>query len=121
MKANYKRSGKDIQKRTMSFTEKQLEEYLNEEWEKKRDEVYKEATKDVSAQILAIIFSTLYKPPYNWREKRLKDLKERIEFTFNTMSTGVLGKEFGTVDCIEFLKREFNIDFDKENPYNETR
>lgn len=121
MKANYRVRGKEVQKRTMSFTEEQLEKYLSDEWEKKRDEVYKEATKDVSAQILAVIFSTLYKPPYNWREKRLKDLKERIEFTFSTMSTGVLGKDFSTIDCIDFLKKEFNIDFDKENPYNEKR
>lgn len=121
MRANYERKGKEIQKRNMCFTEKQLEAYINEEWEKKRDLLYKEATKDVSAQILAVIFSTLYKPPYNWREKRLKDLKERIEFTFNTMSTGVLGKDFSTVDCLEFMKREFGIDFDKENPYNDAR
>ena len=113
MKANYK--GKN--KRVMSFTEKQLEEFINAEWEEKRDQMYKEATKDVSAQILAVVFSTLYKPPYNWRAERLKRFKSNIEFTFSSMSTGVLGKEFGTVECIEFLKTEFGIDFDEENLY----
>ena len=115
MRANYK-INKDgtVGKKTVSFTEKQLQEYFNEQWESKVTEMYAAATKDITAQILAVMFATLYKPPYKWRGKRLKKLKDDIELTFKDMQTGILGKEFGTIDCIEFMKREFGIDFDKE-------
>lgn len=115
MRANYKRNRDgSIGKRTVSFTEKQLQDYVNEQWELKINAMYQAATKDITAQVLAVMFATLYKPPYNWRGKRLCDLKDRIEATFKDMQTGILGKKFGTEDCIEFMKREFNIDFDKE-------
>lgn len=115
MRANYK-INKDgtFGKRTVSFTEKQLQEYFNEQWELKVKEVYDAATKDITAQVLAVMFATLYKPPYNWRGKRMNEFKDRIESTFVSMKTGVMGKDFGTIDCIEFMKREFGIDFDKE-------
>lgn len=121
MKANYRVKNGVISKNKLVFTEEELTAYLEEEWDKKRDLMYSEAKKDVSAQILAVFFSTLYKPPYNWRKERLLKLKKNIEFTFRDMTTGVMGKNFGTLDCLKFLKEEFGIDFDEENPYNETR
>lgn len=121
MKANYRVKNGVISKNKLVFTEEELAAYLNEEWNKKRDEMYNEVKKDVSAQLLAVFFTTLYKPPYKWRKDRLKKFKKNIEYTFKDMTTGVLGKDFGTVDCLNFLKKEFGIDFDKENPYNETR
>lgn len=119
MKANYARlKDNTVGKKKISFTEKQLEQYLEAEFEKKRDEVYKSAVKDVSAQILATLFSTLYMPPYKWRKKRLLRLKENIEGTFSMMTEGnILGKNFSTEECISFMKKEFGIDFDKENLY----
>lgn len=114
MKSNYRVKNGKVTKGVMCFTEKQLEEYLNEEWEKKQAEMYKVITKDVSAQLLAVFFTTLYQPPYNWREKRLLDFKHNVEFVFQSMSTGILGKKFGTEECIAFMKEKFNIDFDKE-------
>lgn len=115
MRANYRhtRSG-DINKRTRCFTEDELKEYLDAEWLKRESELYKAATKDVSAQILAVMFATLYKPPYNWKRKRLLEFKHNVESTFHDMTTGIFGKEFSTIDCIEFMKREFDIDFDAE-------
>ena len=118
MKANYKRNMGKIQPRARVFTESELMDFVNTEWDKHKDEVYQIAVRDVSAQILAVMFSTLYKPPYNWREKRLKDLKSRFEFTFENMAHTVLGKDFSTIDCMEFLKSEFGIDFDKNNIYD---
>ena len=118
MRANYRNNAGRLQKKVKCFSEEELQDFVNTEWEKHKEEVYKIATRDVSAQILAVMFATLYQPPYNWREKRLKDLKERVEFTFNRMSTGVLGKDFGTVDCLEFLKNELGIDFDNDNMYH---
>ncbi len=115
MRANYKRlKDGNVGKNKMCFTEAQLEMHLNEEWKKKEKELYAAATKDVSAQLLAVFFATLYQPPYNWRKKRLLKFKHNVEGMFSLMSTGVLGKDFGTVECIEFMKKEFGIDFDKE-------
>ena len=104
----------------MCLTEDQLETLINEEWSKKQNEMYKVVTKDVSAQLLAVMFSTLSRKPYNWSAKRMVQFKKDIELTFNFMSTGVLGESFGTVDCIEFMKKEFGIDFDKDNMYVNT-
>lgn len=115
MKANYKRlKNGSIGKGTLCFTEKELKQYVDEEWEKKQNEVYKIAVKDVSAQLLAVFFSTLYQPPYKWRKKRLMEFKRNVEFMFQTMTTGVLGRDFTTEHCIEFMKKEFGIDFDEE-------
>ena len=41
-------------------------------------------------------------------------LRANVEATFLSMSTGILGKKFDAVDCIEFMKNEFGIDWDKE-------
>lgn len=115
MKANYKKS-KDgfIGKKKYVFTEEQLEAYLNEEWKRKEENLYKLACKDAAAQILAVLFTTLYMPPYNWRSKRLRAIKEAMSDVFRAMQTGVLGKHFSTIECVEFCKREFGIDMDKE-------
>ena len=94
--------------------------FLEEEWLKKQDRMYKAATNDVSAQLLAVMFSTLSREPYNWSAEQLLQFKKDVELTFSFMSTGVLGKNFGTVDCIEYMKKEFGIDFDKDNMYIKT-
>ena len=115
MKANYA-IGKDgrLKKKVKCFTEEELRAFLDEEWEQRQSELYRSATKDVAAQVLATMFATQYKPPYNWRKERLLSFKSNVEATFRDMTTGILGKEFSTVDCIEFMKKEFGIDFDAE-------
>ena len=115
MRANYA-IGKDgrPKKKVKCFTEEELKDFLDVEWEQRQTELYRAATKDVAAQVLATMFATLYKPPYNWRKDRLLTFKSNVEATFRDMTTGILGKDFSTVDCIEFMKREFGIDFDAE-------
>lgn len=115
MKSNYRRA-KDgtVSKKIKCFTEEELTAYLEEQWAAKEAEIYQAAIKDASAQILAVAFSTLYKPPYNWRTRRLMQFKRNIDATFQTMSTGILGKKFGTMECLEFMKNEIGIDFDEE-------
>lgn len=115
MKSNYRRA-KDgtVSKKIKCFTEEELTAYLEEQWAAKEAEIYQAAIKDASAQILAVAFSTLYKPPYNWRTQRLMQFKRNIDATFQTMSTGILGKKFGTMECLEFMKNEIGIDFDEE-------
>ena len=120
MKANYKKDKRGISRRTVCLTEDQMNAFLEEEWLKKQDRMYKAATNDVSAQLLAVMFSTLSREPYNWSAEQLLQFKKDVELTFSFMSTGVLGKNFGTVDCIEYMKKEFGIDFDKDNMYIKT-
>lgn len=115
MKANYKRSSDGfIGKKKYVFTEEQLTKYLDTEWKSKEEELYKLACRDSAAQILAVMFTTLYMPPYNWRAKRLVAIKEAMSDVFRAMQTGVLGKHFSTIDCVEFCKKEFGIDMDEE-------
>lgn len=115
MKANYKRNNDGrVGKSVMCFSEKQLEEYLNQEWEKKQSELYKVVTKDVSAQLLAVFFTTLHQPPYNFGKERLLKFKHNVEFVFSSMNGNIFNRKFGTEDCIKFMKENFDIDFDKE-------
>lgn len=115
MRANYRRTKTgEVRLNRKSFTEAELTSYLESEWKVKEDELYKIAVKDATAQVLAVVFSTLYKPPYNWRKQRLEQLRANVEATFVSMSVGILGKKFDAVDCIEFMKKEFGIDWDKE-------
>lgn len=120
MKANYKKDKRGISRRTVCLTEEQMNAFLEEEWLKKQDSMYKAATNDISAQLLAVMFSTLSREPYNWSAEQLLQFKKDVELTFSFMTTGVLGKSFGTVDCIQFMKNEFGIDFDHDNMYIKT-
>ena len=116
MRANYKRlKDGSIGKGTICFTEKQLEEYLAVEWEKRQSEIYQAVIKDVSAQLLAVFFTALSWPPYNWKKKRLLKCKSNVEFVLSTLSTGILGKKFTTQQCIDYIKEQCGIDFDKED------
>ena len=114
MKANY--SAKTGSARNMVMNEKQIENALNKEWERKVDEVYNLALKDVSAQVLAVFFTVLNKE-FGFGKTRLMKVKTSVEDTFHLMGYDVMGHKFNTEDCIQYMKDKFGIDFDKESVY----
>lgn len=113
MKANYRVDRDGIGKNKMVLSKEDIGEYLNEEWEEKKDQVYTEVKRDVSAQILSVFFTVMCKE-HGWKKKRLLKLKSDVEAYFALMQTGVFNKTFTPVDCIEYIKDEFGIDLDKE-------
>lgn len=113
MKANYTRDNEGIRKSKMVMSKADIQEALQEEWESKKDLVYTEVKKDVSAQILAVFFSVLNKD-FGFGKTRLMRVKESVESYFHIMQDGVFFRDFTPIDCIEYIKKEFGIDLDKE-------
>lgn len=115
MKANY--SSKTGMGKKVVLSEKEIQKALDAEWENKVDEVYNVALRDVSAQVLAVFYTCLSKK-YGFGKKRMLALKRDVEATFTLMNTNnILGKDFTTQDCLDYMKKEFGIDLDKENMY----
>lgn len=115
MKANYTRDKEtgSIIKKKMVLTKEEIAQYINEEWESIKDTVYAEVKNDVANQVLAVFFTVLNKE-FGFGKKRLLKVKEGVEANFAIMQQGVFGNKFTPVDCINYLKKEFDIDLDKE-------
>lgn len=115
MKANYRvDKTHGVMKDKMVMTEEDIGKYLQEEWDTKVDEVYKSVKVDVSNQILAVFFTALHKD-FGFGKKRLLKVKDSVESYFALMQTGIFNKPFSPIDCLNYLKEEFNIDLDKED------
>lgn len=115
MKANYTRDKEtgDIFKKKMVLTKEDISKYLEEEWESKRDEVYASVKNDVANQILSVFFTVLHND-FGFGKKRLLKLKDNVEAQFLLMTVGIFGNPYTPVDCLNYLKKEFGIDLDKE-------
>lgn len=115
MKANYRRDKETggILKNKMVLTKEEISQYLEEEWEQKKDLVYAEVKNDVANQILSVFFTALNKD-FGFGKTRLLRVKSSVEAWFSIMQTGVFNKQFTPVDCINYLKENFDIDLDKE-------
>ena len=87
---------------------------MRDEYEKVRDEVYKEALSDVSSQLVSVFLFELNKT-YGFGEKRLRDVMDGITSWFSLIcdKSHWRGK-FEAEDCIKYLKDKYNIDVDKE-------
>lgn len=114
MKANYKRN-KDgvIVPSKVVLTTEQIEEALNIEWEKKKEQVYAEIKADVANQVLAVMFTAL-KVEFGFGKKRLLKVKEATEMQFKLMQEGVFWSEYTPEHCLKYLKDNFGIDLDKD-------
>lgn len=88
------------------------EKVVAEEYEKQAKQLYAEVGRDVVAQIMATCCTVLNKD-YGFGQKRLSDFKQGVECLFKMMLTdGILGKPFTTLNCIEYMRDNFGIDFD---------
>jgi len=115
MKANYRRNKEtsEIFKNKMVLTKEEILQYLEEEWEQKKDLVYTEVKNDVANQILSVFFTVLNKD-FGFGKTRLLRVKSGVEAWFSIMQTGVFNNQFTPVDCINYIKENFDIDLDKE-------
>ena len=118
MKSNVSRNYKgEPQKKTLVVKEDDMKRLIDtefkERWKAESERLYEEAKKDCSAQILAVFFTVMNKR-HGWGKKRLLDLKSDVESFFKLMQSGDLfyTKSFTPVDCIGYIKEEFDIDLD---------
>lgn len=90
--------------RVKLIQEKDVIKAVDAEWNAKVDKVYETVKQDVAAQIMAGVLMYLNKR-YGWKGQVLNNVKTGTEEMFKLMESGVLGKKFTTVDCIEYLQK----------------
>lgn len=90
----------------------EMKAQFDAEFESRKDKMYEEVEKDVIPQVMAVCFMELNKE-FGFGEKRLKQFKRGITGLFAMMCSGVMGKPFTTVDCIDYIQKNFNIDLEE--------
>ena len=108
---------------TVKITVGEIRKIISNWYNERHDGIYDEVKADVAAQMIATVVAVLSKD-YNWNTDQLLEFKENVESMFNLMNTGVFGKKFDMVDCIEYLDKTYGINLDKDlkiyNKKNET-
>lgn len=105
MKANYK----------SNYVPKSLiKEKVKEEFDRITDKVYDDVKKDVAAQLMAVCCCALH-AHFGFGKQRLNKFKAEVEDYFSLMlEKGIFGKTFTPINCIDYMRDEFGIDFDKD-------
>lgn len=91
-----------------------IENKVREEFDKRTELVYETVKQDIAAQLMATCCCVLHSS-FGFGEIRLKRFKKELESYFGLMlENGICGKEFTPINCIEYMRDEFGIDFDKD-------
>lgn len=78
-------------------------EEFDRQWMEKENEVFESCKRDITTQILATLLCYLNKR-YGWKAKVLNSIKDGIQDLFIAMQTnGIMGKEFNTQHCIDYM------------------
>ena len=88
--------------------EKQINQGVERELVKYKDEIYAKVEWDCFCQALACCFTAL--ELMGWRKKRLTEFKDKIDDVTHMMYTGVMGREFSPHDALQHLKAAYGID-----------
>ena len=76
---------------------------IDDEWDKREQEVFDKCKRDIITQLLATTLCYLNKR-YGWKAKVLNSVKDGIQDLFIAMQTnGIMGQEFTTEHCIDYL------------------
>lgn len=94
-------------------TEKAIRDKVQEEYQKYKDEVYRQVMEDVIPQVLAIVLLTLSQD-FGFGEKRLRKVISGMKSYFKLMNTEIFNRKITTLDCLKHLKDKYGIDLDKE-------
>ena len=111
MKSNIKVTNGMISKKTVTIDK--VDKILQEEWDRRVDEVYKSAVQDAGNQILAVLFTALHKD-FGFGTDRLLRVKKSMESYFALMNDNVFRDGFTPQDCIDYIRENFGIDIDRE-------
>lgn len=100
--------------RLVTLGETEIRRKVEEEYQKKKDEVYEVVINDVLPQFMAVCLCVLNKD-HGFGRKRLLSFLDGVKTQFAWMDgIGILGQKVNTLDCLEYLKKRYDIDVDKE-------
>lgn len=99
-------------------TESQIRRIVQDEAKRQTTEIYEKAQQDTAYQCFAVMMCILNRE-FGFGRERLHKVKNLTEAEFMAMKTGVLGRSYGTNDCVKFLKEKYDIDFAKSQ-YDES-
>ena len=94
-------------------SESAIRQKVQEEYQKYKDEVYRQVMEDVIPQILAIVFLTLSND-FGFGKKRLLKIISGMKAYCKLMNTEIFNRKFTTLDLIKQLKDKYGIDLDEE-------
>lgn len=97
-------SAYQIKQASKKAAEEECNNYLTEH--------YMEISKNAAYRVLAITFLILARD-FRYGSKRMNMLKDKIECELITMELGVLGKKYTELDIVQYLKKYYDVDFEK--------
>lgn len=87
----------------------QVREAVEKEVAKQVGVIQHDTAEEAACQVMATVFAVLHKE-FGFGKKRLEKLKNLTEDQFWLMRDGILGKQYTTDDCIEYIKKTTGID-----------
>lgn len=113
MKSNFKKK--------MFFTDSEMQDYINKEWDKRSEQIFESCKRDIVAQLMAVCCMELNKE-FGFGKVKLNRFKNGVEDFLRLINTnGIYGKKLSTQDCIDLMSEKYGIDLDKskEDEQNE--
>ncbi|MBR1750903.1 MAG: hypothetical protein IJ740_08495 [Ruminococcus sp.] len=99
-----------------AHVDRKARQIAREEYEKIREEIFRDCAADIVAQCLANVLWTM-NTSFGWGEKRLRALVEALHETDELQCCpSALHHRFSGLDCEEKIKESFGIDIRREFP-----
>ena len=100
--------------RLITIGESEIRQRVEEEYQKKKDQIYESVIQDVLPQFMSVCMVELNKE-FGFGEKRLRAVLDGVKDHFKLMDgVGILNHQYSTLDCLTYLKEKYGIDLDKE-------
>lgn len=112
--AEWNRSVRTMKARLITIGESEIRQRVEEEYQKKKDQIYESVIQDVLPQFMSVCMVELNKE-FGFGEKRLRSVLDGVKDHFKLMDgVGILNHQYSTLDCLTYLKEKYGIDLDKE-------
>ena len=100
--------------RLITIGESEIRQRVEEEYQKKKDQIYESVIQDVLHQFMSVCMVELNKE-FGFGEKRLRPVLDGVKDHFKLMDgVGILNHQYSTLDCLTYLQEKYGIDLDKE-------
>ena len=108
------RSVRTMKARLITIGESEIRQRVEEEYQKKKDQIYESVIQDVLPQFMSVCMVELNKE-FGFGEKRLRSVLDGVKDHFKLMDgVGILNHQYSTLDCLTYLQEKYGIDLDKE-------
>lgn len=105
---------KDNESKAYQIGESEIRQRVEEEYQKKKDQIYESVIQDVLPQFMSVCMVELNKE-FGFGEKRLRSVLDGVKDHFKLMDgVGILNHQYSTLDCLTYLQEKYGIDLDKE-------